>query len=444
MANRQIGWSTESNLLWQIGNQIDRMTGVIGSTLSIFVPQSRTLTINGVTYDLSANRSWTVSSDNIYTANGTLTADRTVTSNGNSLTILGGKELIAGEQTGLIIQTSATNIGQVGLNLNNTFTTTGKSWRLRSLSGGDFDIVTGSSTRPFYATGTGRVAINGTTLISDAVFSVNGVIGTSGGIQIQGGTGTPTGAGIEIEYNGGTSYFTSYNRTGGAWLPIIIRGSQIDLFTNGSNRARLTSAGRLLLGTTTESTFILDVNGTARVSGQLTTTTADAQFGAVGAATGSFRIDGVNGAAYAFSVYSSGVLRFGVVGYGGITTNNNSLDCGTSSISARTATIGGFGGENTTLDLYAQSGVNPATFKVSSGTIALKIFASGNTVLGGGTDNASALLNLSSTQKGFLPPRMTAAQRTAISSPAVGLIVYCTDATEGLYIYKSTGWTFVI
>jgi len=60
MANRQIGWSTESNLLWQIGNQIDRMTGVIGSTLSTFVPQSRTLTINGVTYDLSANRSWTV------------------------------------------------------------------------------------------------------------------------------------------------------------------------------------------------------------------------------------------------------------------------------------------------------------------------------------------------------------------------------------------------
>ena len=58
--NRQIGWSTESNLLWQIGNQIDRMTGVIGSSLSTFVPQSRTLTINGVTYDLSANRSWTV------------------------------------------------------------------------------------------------------------------------------------------------------------------------------------------------------------------------------------------------------------------------------------------------------------------------------------------------------------------------------------------------
>jgi hypothetical protein len=35
---------------------------------------------------------------------------------------------------------------------------------------------------------------------------------------------------------------------------------------------------------------------------------------------------------------------------------------------------------------------------------------------------------------------MTSTQRTAISSPAVGLIVYQTDATEGLYEYTSAGW----
>jgi hypothetical protein len=57
---------------------------------------------------------------------------------------------------------------------------------------------------------------------------------------------------------------------------------------------------------------------------------------------------------------------------------------------------------------------------------------------------ASALLEMESTTKGFLPPRMTNAQRTSISSPAVGLMVYCTDAVEGLYINKSTGWTLVI
>jgi hypothetical protein len=57
---------------------------------------------------------------------------------------------------------------------------------------------------------------------------------------------------------------------------------------------------------------------------------------------------------------------------------------------------------------------------------------------------ASAILQADSTTKGFLPPRMTNAERLAIASPAVGLIVYCTDATEGLYVNKSTGWTFVI
>jgi hypothetical protein len=60
------------------------------------------------------------------------------------------------------------------------------------------------------------------------------------------------------------------------------------------------------------------------------------------------------------------------------------------------------------------------------------------------TVNTSAQVQIDSTTKGFLPPRMTNAQRTAISTPAVGLMVYCTDATEGLYIYKSTGWTFIV
>jgi hypothetical protein len=58
--------------------------------------------------------------------------------------------------------------------------------------------------------------------------------------------------------------------------------------------------------------------------------------------------------------------------------------------------------------------------------------------------SASAILEVNSTTKGFLPPRMTNTQRTNIVSPAIGLMVYCTDATEGLYIYKSTGWTFII
>jgi hypothetical protein len=42
------------------------------------------------------------------------------------------------------------------------------------------------------------------------------------------------------------------------------------------------------------------------------------------------------------------------------------------------------------------------------------------------------------------PHKMTNSQRLALSSPYIGLIVYCTDMIEGLYVYKSTGWTFII
>jgi hypothetical protein len=52
----------------------------------------------------------------------------------------------------------------------------------------------------------------------------------------------------------------------------------------------------------------------------------------------------------------------------------------------------------------------------------------------------SSVLDITSTTKGFLPPRMTEAQKLAISTPAVGLMIYQTDGTEGLYIYASIGW----
>jgi len=38
-------------------------------------------------------------------------------------------------------------------------------------------------------------------------------------------------------------------------------------------------------------------------------------------------------------------------------------------------------------------------------------------------------MDINTTTQGFLPPRMTTTQRDAISSPATGLIVFCTDCT---------------
>ena len=58
----------------------------------------------------------------------------------------------------------------------------------------------------------------------------------------------------------------------------------------------------------------------------------------------------------------------------------------------------------------------------SSGTITAAALA-----LGVSSPAASALLEVSSTSKGLLPPRMTYAQKEAIISPATGLLIYCTN-----------------
>ena len=61
-------------------------------------------------------------------------------------------------------------------------------------------------------------------------------------------------------------------------------------------------------------------------------------------------------------------------------------------------------------------------------------------VIGNGEE--SALLEISSSSKGFLPPRMNAYQRDAISSPAAGLVVWCTNcgASGELQAFNGAIW----
>ena len=61
----------------------------------------------------------------------------------------------------------------------------------------------------------------------------------------------------------------------------------------------------------------------------------------------------------------------------------------------------------------------------------------------GSAPNSSAMLDVSSTTKGFLAPRMLSSERVAISTPATGLLVYQTDGTAGFYYYTGSAWTLV-
>ena len=92
---------------------------------------------------------------------------------------------------------------------------------------------------------------------------------------------------------------------------------------------------------------------------------------------------------------------------------------------------------------YLTGGVPLPILDGSGTTGAFYIGVTSAAVLGNfgiGTTGANAILQIDSTTSGVVMPRMTATQKNAIISPTIGMVIYQTDGTEGLYQYKSTGW----
>jgi cyanate permease len=58
--------------------------------------------------------------------------------------------------------------------------------------------------------------------------------------------------------------------------------------------------------------------------------------------------------------------------------------------------------------------------------------------------DTTAILDVSSTTKGLLIPRMTAQQKNTIANPATGLLVYQTDGDVGFYYFNGTSWFLLI
>jgi len=173
-----------------------------------------------------------------------------------------------------------------------------------------------------------------------------------------------------LQFGGSTTAFPALKRSGAALCVVDAAG---------------TSLSNLLIGTTTDAGFKLDVNGTARVSGNITAST-------IGFANTSRTIT--------FSDANSGLQ------------------------------YQGFGGHRFTA-YNLSSYVEMITLVGNQTNLRVGINST--------TPNASAILDVVSTDKGFLPPRMTTTQKNAIASPAAGLVVYDTT-TNKLCCYNGSTW----
>ena len=412
------------------------------------VPTSRTLTINGTTQDLSADRTFTISTG--------ITIGTTAITSGTV-----GRVLFQG--TGNVVQQSSSLsyddtikafsvIGNQNATTNisvvNTDTTNANSRARISVTSGTIigsmqsiignDVYIGSESAHnvnFTTSGTTRFNLNN----------------TSGNLTI-GALASDLGARLGIKGVGNTSATKAF---------IAQNSSSTDLFT-------IWNDGAIGVGTSTNAGFKLDVNGTARVT--TLTLTTNSGFLNVGNNSAVWFADPNN----ILRLSTSGFVRFNITTTGVVTapTLNSNLITSTTNVEANNQSIIGY--QNQELTNRNINNINKSIFLAQTtggGSVqnapVLRYFhalkgnvtgftsyrgievedmnsffgtTSGSVGIGANTlINASAILDVTSTTQGFLPPRMTTTQKNAIASPAAGLMVY--DTTLNLIsVYNGTIW----
>ncbi|MFT3679422.1 MAG: hypothetical protein QM791_04065 [Ferruginibacter sp.] len=112
-------------------------------------------------------------------------------------------------------------------------------------------------------------------------------------------------------------------------------------------------------------------------------------------------------------------------------------------------TVGNFSGTASVLGVRGISGLVPVTVHDQNGNVMFSLSGASSTItaylngtfgVGQASVNGSSVVDIVSTTKGLLTPRMTETQRDAISSPAAGLIVYNTTNNQENQ-HNGTNWT---
>jgi hypothetical protein len=329
------------------------------------VPETRTLTINGTTQDLSADRTFTIATG--------LTVGTTAITSGTV-----GRVLF--QATGNVLQQSA-NFFWDNTNSRLGIGTATPSYGLDVRSTSNIQVSSGSYASALRVENTGSASVdfkNVATFIGNRGNAANIDDNTNIGIQQKNNT-----ANNYAVINFFNSAFNLSAFLGTQFVNHASPTAHLILGTANSGtvteKMRIVSNGNVLINTTTDGGYKLDVNGTARVSGLLT--------------AGS-------------NVNLAGSILY--LNQGGASTsyvrNNASI------------TI-----------------LNGPQISLSGGTVSI------TATTNGANSDASAILDVQSTAKGVLFPRMTTTQKNAIASPASGLVVY--DTTLGkLCVRGAAAW----
>jgi hypothetical protein len=382
-----------------------------------------------------------------------ITADLTEATS-SVLTITGGTDAVLGtgttiqvkqagsSQSGFLSSTDWTTFNSKQNTITNPVTGTGASgqvafWNGTSSQTGDnglfwdntnkrLGVGTNAPTQPFHINANAIISSNSLFCFGNVNHYISNISGifqifsNSNTIRIRQDSSNP----VRVSLSGAGSFFS------------VSDGSSDDTFIVRKN-------GNVQIGTTTDAGFRLDVNGTARVQGELT----------VGNGTDAIiRVNSSVAGNFSRLNLISNTTNFSTmldIRPNGTNTSLTGFYLRDSSTAASGTNIVFFGRGDATLPstgvsylgaiVTAQINANSLHLgflvsNTSAGRIeAARIWNSGNLYLQKGgtfTDVASAILNVNSTTQGFLPPRMTTTQKNAIASPAEGLVVYDTTLNK--------------
>lgn len=307
------------------------------------------------------------------------------------------------------------------------------TWKTISLSGyvtvSGTETISGAKTFSSLINATGGVGTTGTTDFN--FYANNALVGrifqSTGRWSI--GYSSPTDGGYMLDVNG-TARFTGM-ATGVGFevvLPTLIGSTRYLSVRN--------SAG-------TNEPFYVTGNGTVGIQNVLfnLSTQGNGTISAtagVGNANTFLRLQGAasynatSGTASTFAVGGTSATTSGSMTFNALTINPTINNTGTYA--------GVFRGVFYNPTLTSLTGTTHIAWENAVGNMLFGT-TSGSVGIGANTNiAASAILDITSTTRGVLFPRMTATQRGLISSPATGLLAYQTDGTEGLYFKHSAEW----